>query len=186
MLVTLVLLAALASTVYLFARSVGAALDVRRSRGPDAGASLLSSAAALTGAAAAGVYAWGMLGAVAATLDAADTGGGPAPLRVCPTETAESLAEHGVEFLPLRYVCETEDGATYVTDDVPGYVTPVALSFATASVVLTFAARRIRGSRDARGARDLRDLWADVDTAHGSGGDGPTPPEPPPAGPRSP
>jgi hypothetical protein len=45
-----------------------------------------------------------------------------------------------VDYLPLRFVCETGDGGRYATDAVPGHVNPSVFGFALAAAVCAGAA----------------------------------------------
>jgi hypothetical protein len=97
--------------------------------------------AALLGAVATAVYTWGLLLAAGAVMEAEDGGTDSAPIRSCRTTgwqertMAGRITEYTVDYLPLRFVCETNDGGSYATDAVPGYVNPAALGFALAAVV---------------------------------------------------
>lgn len=91
--------------------------------------------AALAGAVAALVYAWGLLYALGAILEAEDGGTGSSPLVPCRGDVrAVHVIDYSVSFLPLDFVCETSDGDSYEADEVPGYVTPVAVGLALAAV----------------------------------------------------
>lgn len=94
---------------------------------------------ALLGAVAAAVYAWGLLLAAGAVLDADDGGTDSSPPRPCRTPGQEERALHvvgyRVDFVPLRFVCETEGGGSYAARSVPAYVTPAALGCALAAAM---------------------------------------------------
>ncbi|MER6859323.1 hypothetical protein [Streptomyces pilosus] len=129
----------------------------------------LRGLAALCGAGAAALYAWGLLAVLGAVVEAEDGGTDSSPVRSCRTPGWEERATAGVEitgyrvgFAPLGFTCETSDGGSYDNGDVPGYVNPglagLALA-ATASAVSAgwFTERRARavagggavGDRDA-------------------------------------
>jgi hypothetical protein len=99
----------------------------------------LRSLAALLGAGAAALYAWGLLGVGGAVLDAEDGGTDSAPLRPCRTpgqwERALHVVDYTVDYVPLRFVCVTKDGGSYAAEAVPGYVNPGVVGFALAGVV---------------------------------------------------
>ncbi|MEV6794396.1 hypothetical protein AB0M87_20940 [Streptomyces sp. NPDC051320] len=102
-------------------------------------------AAALLGAASVAVYTWGLLMLGLTVLDAEDQGPGSAPLPPCrapgPWERTANVVGYTVDYLPLRFVCETKDGGSYgAADAVPGYVGPAALGFALAAVACAGAA----------------------------------------------
>ncbi|MGW7194653.1 hypothetical protein [Streptomyces chryseus] len=104
----------------------------------------LRCAAALAGAAAAAVYAWGLMNLGSAVLATDDSGTDAFPVRPCRTtgdpEAAADVVGHRVEYLPPRYVCLRRGGESYGTDDVPGFVGPGALSLAAvAAVCVLFA-----------------------------------------------
>ncbi|MFK4104537.1 hypothetical protein ACI2L1_31570 [Streptomyces sp. NPDC019531] len=90
--------------------------------------------AALAGAMAALVYTWGLLYVVGAILEAEDGGTSSSPIMPCRTDArAVHVVDYSVSFLPLSFVCETNDGGSYPADEVPGYVTPVAVGLALAA-----------------------------------------------------
>lgn len=99
----------------------------------------LRSAAALLGAAAATLYAWGLLIVGLTVLEAEDGGAGSAPLRPCRTpgqwERSSSVVDYTVHYVPLRFVCETKDGGTYTAESVPDHVNPAVLGLALAAAV---------------------------------------------------
>jgi hypothetical protein len=104
----------------------------------------LRSVAALLGAVAAALYTWGLLLVTGAVLDAEDGGTDSSPLRPCRTpgqwERALSVVDYTVDYVPLRFVCETKGGGTYSAESVPGYVNPAVLGFALAAAVCVGAA----------------------------------------------
>ncbi|NEB04891.1 hypothetical protein [Streptomyces sp. SID13726] len=94
----------------------------------------LRGVAALAGAVAAAVYAWGLLHVGGAVLDAEDGGANSSPILPCRSdERAAHVTDYSVSFIPLDFVCETNDGDSYPTDDVPAYITPVAVGLALAA-----------------------------------------------------
>ncbi|MGY0023897.1 hypothetical protein [Streptomyces sp. cg35] len=95
--------------------------------------------AGLAAAAACALYAWGALHVAGAVMDAEDGGTGSAPLRPC--RSGPQVADPGylgyhVDFVPLRFVCETKGGGEYVADTVPPYVNPALLGLAAVTVCL--------------------------------------------------
>lgn len=104
--------------------------------------SLLRGLALLSGALAVALYCWGLLHVFGAVLEAEDGGADSAPARPCrttPTKGVEAV-DYTIEYVPLRFVCETRGGGSYVSDRVPGYVNPGALGFALAGVALAVGA----------------------------------------------
>jgi hypothetical protein len=97
----------------------------------------LRSIAAILGAVAAILYLGGLLIVLGAVLEAEDGGTDSAPLRPCRTpgqwERALGVVDYTVDFVPLRFVCETQDGGSYDAEAVPGYVNPAVLGFALGS-----------------------------------------------------
>ncbi|MEV7560049.1 hypothetical protein, partial [Streptomyces sp. NPDC089795] len=77
----------------------------------------LRPTAALLGACAAGVYAWGLLHVAGAVIAAADGGAGSSPPAPCRTpgleERAAHVTDYGVDYVPLRFVCRTTGGGGY-------------------------------------------------------------------------
>ena len=53
---------------------------------------------------------------------------------------ANYITDYTVEYVPLRFVCETNDGGSYATDAAPGFVNPAVAGFALAAVVCGCAA----------------------------------------------
>ncbi|MEV7612756.1 hypothetical protein [Streptomyces sp. NPDC089799] len=109
-----------------------------------------------------GVYAWGLLNVTGAVVSAEDGGTNSIPLPPCRTQgwehRAEAISGYRVEYVPLRFVCESDDIGTYTTS-VPGYVNPVAFLFGLGAVV-SFAVAAL----DADGSRERGDTDADMDT----------------------
>ncbi|MFJ3665941.1 hypothetical protein ACIPSE_05765 [Streptomyces sp. NPDC090106] len=96
---------------------------------------------ALAGAAAVGLYAWGLLHVVGAVLTAEDGGTDSAPPQSCRTagwweryESGIVIVDYTVTFVPLGFVCETSDGGSYDNGDVPGYVNPGTLALGLTGV----------------------------------------------------
>ncbi|WPO69758.1 MULTISPECIES: hypothetical protein [unclassified Streptomyces] len=112
---------------------------------------VLRSLAALFGAAAAAVYTWGLLCVALTVLDAEDGGAGSAPVRPCAEADAQAwgaaAVDYRVEYLPVRFVCETGDGRSHATDDVPGYVTPAAVGAGLTAAVLAVSAGWVSQAR---------------------------------------
>lgn len=101
----------------------------------------LRGVAGLAGAVAAGVYAWGLVYVGGAVLEAEDGGAGSSPIRPCRgDDRAVHVDDYSVSFVPLDFVCETNDGGGYGTGEVPGYVTPTAVGFALAAAGCAVAA----------------------------------------------
>ncbi|MGP2440247.1 hypothetical protein [Streptomyces sp. JW3] len=111
----------------------------------------LRALARTTGAAAAVLYLWGLLGLGLAVLTADDSGADSAPLLPCRTPGLEArwerVVDYAVSFLPLRFRCVTTDGADCTTDAVPGYVNPGVTALALACGAGAVAARAA-GRRD--------------------------------------
>ncbi|MHA4779695.1 hypothetical protein L1085_035110 [Streptomyces sp. MSC1_001] len=104
----------------------------------------LRCAAALAGAAAVAVYAWGLMNLGLAVLTTDDSGTDAFPAGPCRTadapEAAAAVVGQRVEYLPPRYVCLRRGGGNYVTDVVPGFVGPgAAVLAATAAVCVLLA-----------------------------------------------
>ncbi|MFD5759287.1 hypothetical protein ACFWIZ_29875 [Streptomyces sp. NPDC127044] len=103
--------------------------------------------AALLGAATALLYVWGLVHLVGAVMDVAENGADSAPLRPCRASGWEQRAQdpgsvdYTVRYLPIRFVCETGDGDSHVTDAVPDYLNPGVLGFALAGAGCAGAAR---------------------------------------------
>lgn len=98
---------------------------------------ILRGVAALTGAAAFALYAFGLLGVIGAIMTAQDGGTDSAPPQSCRTagwwerhEQGIEIVDWSVSYVPLGFVCETSDGGSYDNGDVPGYVNPAALGLA--------------------------------------------------------
>ncbi|MGY1582817.1 hypothetical protein [Streptomyces sp. MN13] len=104
---------------------------------PENTPAVLRGFAGVAAAVAFGMYGWGLLGVTGALMEAEDGGTDSAPVRPCRTDdwqqTAAGIVDYEVRLLPLGFVCETGDGGTYRTDDVPGYVNPVVFGFGLAA-----------------------------------------------------
>ncbi|MFI0897283.1 hypothetical protein [Streptomyces sp. NPDC020983] len=115
----------------------------------------LRSLAALLGAVAAAVCTVGLLCLTGAILETDDSGADSSPLLPCRVaghpERAAHVTGYRVEYVPLRFVCETADGGGYRAAAVPGWVNPAAAGFALAAVVCACAAA-VEGERRARRA----------------------------------
>ncbi|MFJ1600222.1 hypothetical protein [Streptomyces sp. NPDC088261] len=98
----------------------------------------------LLGAGAVAVYTWGLLLAAGAVLAAEDGGASSSPLLPCRTpgqwERASQVIDYRVDYVPLRFVCETTGGGSFATDAVPGYVNQAVVGFALGGVVCAGAA----------------------------------------------
>ncbi|KPI03260.1 hypothetical protein OK006_0755 [Actinobacteria bacterium OK006] len=120
----------------------------------------LRALAALMGAATAVLYVWGLLHLVGAVMDAEENGTDSAPMRPCRTPGWEERAQdpgivdYTVRYLPIRFVCETEDGDSYVTGAVPGYLNPGVLGFALAGAGCAGAARLVSRRPGPRATRE--------------------------------
>ncbi|CAM5270138.1 hypothetical protein [Streptomyces narbonensis] len=105
----------------------------------------LACAAALAGAAAVAVYAWGLLNLGLAVLVTEDSGTDAFPAQPCRVtgapEAAADVVGHRVEYVPPRYVCLRQSGASYTTDDVPAFVGPAALGLAATAVLSALLTR---------------------------------------------
>lgn len=106
---------------------------LRRANAPAA----LRGVAALAGAGACALYAWGLLAVCGAVMTAEDGGTDSSPPRSCRTagwwerhEQGIQIVDHRVSYVPLGFVCETSDGGSYDNGDVPGYVNPAVLVLA--------------------------------------------------------
>lgn len=124
----------------------------------------LRMSAALAGAAAIAVYAWGLLHVAGSLMEAEDGGTDSAPARPCRTsgwlerhERGIEISGYSVSYVPLGFVCETSDGGSY--DIVPGYVDPAAVGFALAGAGCAVSAgyvTELRARGQARRARAER------------------------------
>jgi len=95
--------------------------------------------AVFLGAAAVGMYTWGLMAVAGAVAEAEDGGTDSSPLRPCRTpgqpHRAEKVVDYSLGLVPLRFTCERSDGGSYVADSVPDYVNPAVpgLTLATAA-----------------------------------------------------
>ncbi|HLL37142.1 MAG TPA: hypothetical protein VK545_25370 [Streptomyces sp.] len=90
---------------------------------------VLRGGAAIAAAVAAGAYGWGLLGVSGAVMQAQDGGTGSAPVQACRTPGQQAdgqVTGYHVDWVPLGFVCETSDGGSHGSGDVPAYVNPVA------------------------------------------------------------
>jgi hypothetical protein len=115
-------------------------LHLKPNPNPDRGARL-RGLALFSGAIAVALYCWGLLQVFGAVLEAEDGGADSAPVRPCrtPAKGGEAL-DYRIDYVPLRFVCETRGGGSYVADRVPGYVNPGAFGFALAAMLLAIGA----------------------------------------------
>ncbi|KOG17526.1 hypothetical protein [Streptomyces viridochromogenes] len=109
---------------------------LRRASAP----AVLRGLAALAGAGACALYAWGLLTVCGAVMTAEDGGTDSSPPRSCRTAGWSERHQRGIEivdyevtYLPLGFVCETSDGGSYDNGDVPGYVNPAVFGLALAA-----------------------------------------------------
>lgn len=104
----------------------------------------LRALAALLGAGAVALYTWGLLHVIGAVMDAEDGGTNSAPILPCrttdPWEQKAMAVDYDVDYVPLRFICETADGGGYTAGSVPGYVNPAVLVLALTAVVCAGAA----------------------------------------------
>ncbi|MEV5321146.1 hypothetical protein AB0K92_26465 [Streptomyces sp. NPDC052687] len=97
---------------------------------------VLRGGAALAAAVAFAVYGWGLLGLAGALMDVEDGGTGSAPVRPCRAsgwEEGAGVVGYDVTWVPLAFVCETGDGGSYGSGDVPAYVNPLVFLFGVAA-----------------------------------------------------
>ncbi|WP_432191334.1 hypothetical protein [Streptomyces sp. bgisy027] len=123
----------------------------------------LRGIAALAGAGAFALYAWGLLAVCGAVMVAEDGGTDSAPPRSCRTagwwerhERGIEITGHKVTYIPLGFVCETSDGGSYDTGDVPGYVNPGVPALALTAVGSAIGAgyvTELRARAESRGDR---------------------------------
>ncbi|MFD3700407.1 hypothetical protein ACFWUZ_30510 [Streptomyces sp. NPDC058646] len=119
-------------------------------------AARLRSLAALLAAVAAALYTWGLLHVAGAVVAAEDGGAGSSPLPPCRTpgqwERAQHVIDYSVDYVPLRFVCETTGGGAYAAEAVPVHVNPAVLVLALASAGCAGAAALGTRRRDTSGA----------------------------------
>ncbi|MFE2329737.1 hypothetical protein ACFXD5_38555 [Streptomyces sp. NPDC059385] len=104
-----------------------------------------------------GVYAWGLPHVTGAVVSAEDGGTNSIPIPPCRTpgweQRAEGITGYRVEYVPLRFVRETDDIGDYAAS-VPAYVNPVFLFLGLgAAVCLTATALDSDNSRNQDGTR---------------------------------
>ncbi|MFJ9246962.1 hypothetical protein [Streptomyces sp. NPDC101776] len=91
---------------------------------------VLRKLAGAAGLVAFALYLWGLLNIMGALLEVGDGGNDSSPLRPCRTadwqydQRVLSVTGYSVDFVPLRFVCKTKDGGSFVSGTVPGYVNP--------------------------------------------------------------
>ncbi|WP_432011344.1 hypothetical protein [Streptomyces cucumeris] len=116
--------------------------------------------AALLGGAAMAVYTWGLIIVALTALSAEDGGAGSSPLIPCRIPAEEERVQHvidyRIDYIPLRFVCETNGHGDYATDDVPGYINPSVLTLSLAAVASAGAAA-LDTERRARAAQKPRE-----------------------------
>lgn len=129
------ILAGLVITPVLFVR--GLVLGVsRKRRSPGV---RWKAAALLAGAAAIGIYLWGMLQVFSDVMYAEDGGADSSPLLPCRSAgmaKAIHVVDYGIDFVPLRFECRLNGGGSYATSSVPAYITPAAAVLGLAGVGL--------------------------------------------------
>ncbi|MFC9601982.1 hypothetical protein ACFTTN_00755 [Streptomyces niveus] len=95
----------------------------------------LRSLIALLGCVAAALYTWGLIHVAGAVAQAEDGGTSSSPSPPCRSSPqAAHVIGYTVDYVPLRFVCETTESGGFDAKSVPGYVNPAALGFALASV----------------------------------------------------
>ncbi|MFF4431549.1 hypothetical protein ACFYZ4_20545 [Streptomyces sp. NPDC001513] len=111
--------------------------------------------AALLGAVAAGLYTWGLLHVAGAVVEAEDGGASSSPLLPCRTpgqeERAAKVVDYSVDYVPLRFVCETTGGGSYAAESVPGYVNPAVAGLTLAAAVCAVVPALVSGRRGVKG-----------------------------------
>ncbi|WP_416965059.1 hypothetical protein [Streptomyces sp. Agncl-13] len=124
---------------------------------------VLRKLATVAGLAAFALYLWGLLHVLGALVQAEDGGADSSPILPCRTTNgqedgpedprAAQVVDYSVDFAPLRFVCETTGGGSYVTDTVPGYVNPALFGLVSASLGCWVAALVVAppGPRGVRG-----------------------------------
>jgi hypothetical protein len=84
-------------------------------------------------------------------MDAEDGGTGSAPVRSCRTpgweEGHAAVVGYHVTWVPLAFVCETSDGGSYESGDVPSYVNPVVFGFGVAAAAGALSSAYVGESR---------------------------------------
>ncbi|MEV1007460.1 hypothetical protein [Streptomyces sp. NPDC049881] len=123
----------------------------RRSPGRPATPRVLRGLTALSAALTTLLYAGALAIVGMVWLDAHDGGTDSAPARPCRVGTAwqeTGIARHYATYLPPRYVCETADGSTFTTGNVPARYDLVLAASALTTAALAVAARRKSDRRD--------------------------------------
>ncbi|MGW4651498.1 hypothetical protein [Kitasatospora sp. NPDC004289] len=118
-----VVLAGLVAAPVLFILGTVALVRSSGDAGPSGG---LRGVALLSAGGAAAAYLWGALHLLGAVLTTDDSGTDAFPIQPCREggmARAETVVDHSVSFLPLRFTCELRAGGGY-TVAVPGYVNP--------------------------------------------------------------
>ncbi|WP_235614539.1 hypothetical protein [Streptomyces ambofaciens] len=125
-------------------------------RPPRAGAPF-RAVAAVAGAGAVLLYAWGALCVGFAVMQAEDGGTGSSPMPPCRSgvspEQAGRVIDYEASLLPPRFRCETTDGGGYDSAEVPGYAGPGAAVLALTAVAGAVAAGWATGRRARASAR---------------------------------
>lgn len=126
----------------------------RHGTGPSRAHRTLRGLAALSGATAVLLYAWGALHLVGAVATSEDGGTSSAPNPACleadGAERAAGSTGYGVSFVPLGFTCHRADGGSFGADAVPGYVNPAVLGLSAIAVVLAGLASESRDRSRAR------------------------------------
>ncbi|MEW1645662.1 hypothetical protein [Streptomyces sp. NPDC091219] len=105
---------------------------------------VLRKLALAAGLAAFALYLWGLLHVLGALIQAEDGGAGSSPILPCRTTDGEKdgpedpravhVVDYSVDFVPLRFVCETTGGGSYIAGAVPGYVNPAVFGLVLAGL----------------------------------------------------
>ncbi|SDL23289.1 hypothetical protein [Streptomyces indicus] len=102
---------------------------------------VLRGSAALTGAAAVALVAWGLLCVGGTVVSAEDGGADSSPIIPCRTGDADRdalITDYSVSYVPLGFKCTRSDGGRYLTDDVPPYVNPGIAAFGLTGIGAAF------------------------------------------------
>ncbi|MGX9886211.1 hypothetical protein [Streptomyces sp. NPDC002276] len=124
---------------------------------------VLRKLAGAAGLAAFALYLWGLLYVLGALFQAEDGGANSSPILPCRTTNGEEggpedpraaqVVDYSVDFVPLRFVCETTGGGSYVTRTVPGYVNPAVGGLVLAALGCWVAALVVAEPPGPRGVR---------------------------------